>query len=316
MQTCEDSAAVPRHQTTTALLLGGACLGIALFLGGLATTLELGNATVEGFLLIPALPTPLYMVMALVVLACVGITLLISFLRRRKPSDPEQRRQPEAIKTPWQVAVSMLASAALLIVVMLWLVRHGSDLQEWLQRWRAGLEELHASLQASPLPVIQQLQSPVAGYALFFIVIVVYGGIALLGLWVLFDTQGQAAPGQTTEESQQARRVRRAVTVGLRELQQVTEPRQAIIACYARLEHLLEDHGVPLYDTLTPQEYMGAALQGLDLPMDAFAGLVRLFELARYSLHPLDETARQTAITYLETIKSHLEWEAALATRA
>jgi hypothetical protein len=300
----------------TGLLLGGACLGIALFLGGLATTLELGNSTVEGFLLIPALPTPLYMVMALVVLACMGITLLISFLRRRKPSEPEQRRQPGSTKTPWQVAVSMLASAVLLIVVILWLARHGSDLQAWLERWRTGLEELHASLQASPLAVIEQLQSPVAGYALFVIVVVVYGGIALLGLWVLFDTQGHASTVQTPEASQQARRVRHAVTGGLRELQQATDPRQGIIACYARLEHLLEDHGVPVYDTLTPQEYMGAALQGLDLPLDAFAGLVRLFELARYSLHPLDEMARQTAITHLETIKSHLEWEATLATRA
>jgi Domain of unknown function (DUF4129) len=307
---------VPRHQTTKGLLLGGACLGIALFLGGLATTLELGNATVEGFLLIPALPTSLYVVMTLVVLACVVITFLISFLRRRKPSAPEQLRQSETTKTPWQVAVSMLASAVLLLVCILWLARHGSHLQEWLQRWRAGLEELQASLQANPLSVIQQFQSPVAGYALFFIVVVVYGGIALLGLWVLFDTQSRAAPTQTTEESQQARRVRRAVAGGLRELQQVSDPRQAIIACYARLEHLLEDHGVPLYDTLTPQEYMGTALQGLDLPIDAFAGLVQLFELARYSLHPLDETARQAAMTHLETIQSHLEWEAALATRA
>jgi hypothetical protein len=61
---------------------------------------------------------------------------------------------------------------------------------------------------------------------------------------------------------------------------------------------------------------MGTALRGLDLPIDAFAGLVQLFELARYSLHPLDETARQTAMAHLETIQSHLEWEAALATRA
>jgi hypothetical protein len=61
---------------------------------------------------------------------------------------------------------------------------------------------------------------------------------------------------------------------------------------------------------------MGVALQGLDLPMEAFASLVALFEQARYSVHPLDNTARQTAITHLETIKTHLEWETALATRA
>ena len=73
----------------------------------------------------------------------------------------------------------------------------------------------------------------------------------------------------------------RAVAAGLQELRLHTDPRQAIIACYARLEHLLEDYGVPAYGYLTPQEYMGAALHDLDLPTDAFAGLVGLFELAR-----------------------------------
>ena len=102
------------------------------------------------------------------------------------------------------------------------------------------------------------------------------------------------------------RQVQRAVAAGLQELRTHTDPRQAIIACYARLEHLLTDYGVPAYEHLTPQEYMGTALQDLDLPTDAFAGLVALFELARYSLHPLDDTARRTAMAYLEQLQTHL----------
>jgi hypothetical protein len=61
---------------------------------------------------------------------------------------------------------------------------------------------------------------------------------------------------------------------------------------------------------------MGTALQGLDLPVDAFAGLVELFEEARYSLHALDNTARQMAMTHLTALKTHLEREAAVATHA
>jgi hypothetical protein len=79
---------------------------------------------------------------------------------------------------------------------------------------------------------------------------------------------------------------------------------------------LLEDHGVPAYHHLTPQEYMGAALRGLDLPLDAFAALIRLFELARYSLHPLDDAARTTAITHLERLTAHLEGETVRVIRA
>jgi hypothetical protein len=110
--------------------------------------------------------------------------------------------------------------------------------------------------------------------------------------------------------------VRQAVTAGLRELQSHADPRLAIIACYARLEHLLEDYGVPAHAHLTPQEYMGTVLQGVELPMEALSGLVQLFEQARYSLHPLDDMARTRATAYLTTIQTHLTAEAPLATRA
>jgi hypothetical protein len=34
---------------------------------------------------------------------------------------------------------------------------------------------------------------------------------------------------------------------------------------------------------------------------------VALFELARYSLHPLDDTARLAAMAYLEQLQAHLQ---------
>jgi hypothetical protein len=159
---------------------------------------------------------------------------------------------------------------------------------------------------------LRQVDSPLAGYALFAVVLVVYGGLAVLGLWVLFADREHAVTMHTTADPR-TRQVRRAVTAGLHALQQHSDARQAIIACYARLEHLLEDYGVPAYHHLTPQEYMGAALQGIPLPARAFADLVSLFEQARYSLHPLDNTARTLAMIHLATIKNHLEGETVLA---
>ena len=64
---------------------------------------------------------------------------------------------------------------------------------------------------------------------------------------------------------------------------------------------------MPAYEHLTPQEYMGFVLRGLDLPLDAFAGLIRLFEVARYSVHPLDDGARAAAAHHLERLTAHLE---------
>jgi hypothetical protein len=297
-------------------LLAVMSLGLLLYLGGLSATLPLGDASKRGFLLIPALPMPLYVVMISIVLAGVGLTLLASFLqRRRRPAEPPKERVQDPVKTPWQLFVSMLATGTMLCLGVWWLIRYGAPLHQWLEHWRRELGAAPGLLAEGTQTILRQLDSPTAGYALFIVVLVVYGGLALLAIWVLCDGRLRFADG-TPNEDARTRQVRRAFTAGLHELSQHTDPRQAIIACYARLEHLLEDHGIPAYRHLTPQEYMGAALQGIDLPMDAFAGLVDLFEQARYSLHPLDDVARQTAMTQLEMLKAHLEWGAALATRA
>jgi hypothetical protein len=195
-------------------------------------------------------------------------------------------------------------------LMLFWLLRQGSPLREVLQQLRQGL----ADLQANSGPSISQVDSPIVGYALFMVVLVIYGGIAALGIWVLFDARF-AVPAASEAETEDIRRVRRAVTAGLRALHDHDNPRHAIIACYAQLEHLLEDHGMPVHVAFTPQEYMGAALRGIDVPADALAGLVSLFEQARYSLHPLDDTDKQAATDHLETIKTHLEGESAIASR-
>ena len=298
------------YRITAGFLLGAAGLSLGLYLSGLAATLRLGDTAAKGFLLVPKLPTPLYIIMAVVVLLCMSITFLNSVLRRRKPPDDNHLRRTEAIKAPWYARLVTLISMLSVPLMLFWLLRQGSPLREVLQQWRQEL----AALQAGSGPPIFQIDSPIAGYALFLVVLLIYGGIAALGIWVLFE--GHFAISDVSErESEDVRRVRRAVAAGLRALHEQDDPRHAIIACYAQLEHLLEDHGMPAYAALTPQEYMGAALRGIDVPEDAFAGLVALFEQARYSLHPLHDADKQAAAAHLETIKAHLEWESAIATR-
>jgi hypothetical protein len=297
-----------RRRVTVGFLLGTALLGMVLYLSGLTATLSLGSSTVHGFLLIPALSTPMYMAMLLVALAGVGLTLLASTLQRRRRRPPEEPDRVEGPKPYWQSLLTMLMTLALLGLSLIWLIKHGPQLQALFESLRTEIAALQESLGAGRTSFVEQVDSPAAGYVLFGIVLVIYGGMALLALWVLYEDRGSAQAGLSAANPQ-VRRVYRAMTAGLRELREHADPRQAIIACYARLEHLLEDHGVPAYDHLTPQEYMGAVLRDLDLPADAIAGLIRLFELARYSLHPLDDGARMTAIAHLERLKVYLEGE-------
>ena len=296
-----------RRQLIIGLLLGAMFLAVLLYLSGLASTLQFGDAGVRGFLLVPALPTPMYLTMLVVVLAAVGLSLLVSILQRRRgPRSPEPQRESATPKPFWQSMLTMLAWLALVAVALNWLIRHGQEVQGFLERLRADIGAMREAMESGTLPLVEQVGSPTAGYALFVIVVAIYGGIALVALWVLFEDRSYARASGTAENPQ-VRQVRRAMQAGLRELREHADPRQAVIACYARLESLLEDHGVPAYHHLTPQEYMGAALRGLDLPHDAFVGLIRLFELARYSLHPLDDAARAAAIGYLEQLTAHME---------
>ena len=281
-----------RRRIGMGLLLGATLLGLLVYLSGLASTMQFGDATVRGFLLVPALPTPLYVTMLLVALTGVGLTLLASIVqRRRRPERPRPPDGEEARKPLWQMLISSLAWVVLLGLGLKWLVQHGPQVQEFLQRLRTEVGAIQDILGSDSRPLVDQVSSPTAGYALFVIVVVIYGGIGLVALWVLFEDRRYGLDSAVPPDPQ-VRRVQRAMTAGLRELRLHADPRQAIIACYARMEHLLEDHGMPAWRHLTPQEYMGATLKGLDLPLDAFAGLIQLFELARYSLHALDATAR------------------------
>ena len=289
-----------QRQVMPMLFLGAAFLGAILYLSGLAATLQLGDADLPGVLLVPDLPTPLYIVMAVVVVLGVGCTLLASFRQHRRLSR-DQEREPEAVPPPWQVLISALGTLTLVLLGLVWLMRHG----EVLERLRLQISRAQ-ELLAGTHSLVQQVQSPATGYAMFTMVVLVYGGLGLLGLWILYEGWGKTRFQGATDDPH-PRQVQRAVAAGLQELRTHTDPRQAIIACYARLEHLLTDYGLPAYEHLTPQEYMGTALQELDLPTEAFAGLVALFELARYSLHALDDTSRTQAIVYLEQLQAHLE---------
>jgi Domain of unknown function (DUF4129) len=299
-----------RRQLIIGLLLGAMFVAVLLYLNGLAATLQWGESGVHGFLLVPALPTPMYLTMVVVVLAAVGLSLLVSIVQRRRGSRfPEPHRESQAPKPFWQVMLTTLAWVALVAVGLNWLIRHGREVQDFLARVRTEVGAIREALGSGTLPQVDQVSSATAGYTLFVIVVAIYGGIALVALWVLFE-DGAYGRSSRAAEDPQLRQVRRAMQAGLRELREHADPRQAIIACYARLEYLLEDHGVPAYHHLTPQEYMGAALRGLNLPQDAFAGLIRLFELARYSLHPLDDADRAAASAHLERLTAHVEGKA------
>ena len=226
-----------QRQVRPGLLLGAALLGAMLYLSGLSATLQLGDADLPGVLLVPSLPTSLYIVMAVVVVLGIGCTLLASFRQRRRRLSRDQEREPEAVKTPWQALVSTLGTLTLVLLGLVWLMRHGAEVSQLLERLRLQMS-MAQELLAGTHSLVQQVQSPATGYAMFTMVVLVYGGLGLLSLWILYEGWGKMRFQGATDDPR-PRQVQRAVAAGLQELRTHTDPRQAIIACYARLEHLL-----------------------------------------------------------------------------
>jgi hypothetical protein len=100
----------------------------------------------------------------------------------------------------------------------------------------------------------------------------------------------------------------RAAQVGLAEIGDLSrEPREAIIACYAAMEHeLAHVPGAAPQDFDTPTEVLARAVEHRALHADNAARLVALFTEARFSAHVMSEQHRRTAVDVLALILAEL----------
>ena len=97
-----------------------------------------------------------------------------------------------------------------------------------------------------------------------------------------------------------------ALVAGSRALQEDSDPRSAIIGCYAAMERSLADAGSPPRLADTPAEVLGRATAS-GLVRSAWAGtLTGLFRRARYSSHPMTEADRAAAIGALAQVQADL----------
>jgi len=97
-----------------------------------------------------------------------------------------------------------------------------------------------------------------------------------------------------------------ALAAGERALHEDSDPRAAIIGCYAAMERSLADAGSPPRLADTPAEVLGRATAS-GLVRSAWAStLTGLFRRARYSSHPMTEADRATAIGALAQVQSDL----------
>lgn len=141
-----------------------------------------------------------------------------------------------------------------------------------------------------------------------FAVLAVAAGLGALGLavWVSLGVR-RAARDDEGEGPTPPSPLESAVDDSVEDLRAEPDPRRAIVRCYARFERAAAASGVERKPWSTPMEFMREALRRLPLPRTAVPTLTRLFELARFSHHPLGPTERDLALTALDEIRSAMQ---------
>jgi len=102
---------------------------------------------------------------------------------------------------------------------------------------------------------------------------------------------------------------REAVDAALAPLREPTDPRAAVIEAYARMEHVLAKRGIGRQTAEAPREYLERVLRDQGMPERSLTALTALFEEARFSRHPIPETARRRAARELNAARDALAAE-------
>ena len=239
-------------------------------------------------------------------LLALSTIILFSLQRRRRPTEETLAPAPAAQRLPpWAAAL-----VSLLLVVLAWYLvwRYwsGPDGQPIEKAFAviAGLLDL-LTLPQKPPTSIPSLELAIAALLLLLALAV----FAVMALVVMADrlekwwTQREGADRPPA--------VPETLALIQADLRAEPDARVAIIRAYGRFERALAAARAPRAAWQTPAEFMRTTLARLPVPAAPVRRLTALFEVARFSTHPLGAEARDAACDSLDEIGTALEEDAA-----
>ena len=136
------------------------------------------------------------------------------------------------------------------------------------------------------------------------IALVIVTVLAVVALALAIRWRRSDAGGEADGVERRRGRTEQAVEVGLDALRREPDPRRAIIVAYAAMERSLSHAGLGRHSWEAPIEYLRRVLAGaMGAPRDVQT-MTHLFEVAKFSEHPVDESMRSDAIGALERIRT------------
>ena len=232
--------------------------------------------------------------------------ILFSLQRRRRPTEETLAPSPAAQRLPpWAAAL-----VSLLLVVLAWYLvwRYwsGPDGQPIEKAFAAiaGLLDL-LTLPQKPPTSIPSLELAIAALLLLL-------ALAVFAVMVLVAMADRLEKWWTQREgADRPPAVPDPLALIQADLRAEPDARVAIIRAYGRFERALAAARAPRAAWQTPAEFMRTTLARLPVPAAPVRRLTALFEVARFSTHPLGAEARDAACDSLDEIGTALEEDAA-----
>lgn len=227
-------------------------------------------------------------------------------------------------------ALAAAAAAAVLMAAVAWAAGTGSPVGLHLLTLPTGPDGSPlAGLLGEPAPTAVPMQDPTAGLDIVPVVLRrIMQAVALLLIalcvlavlnrirWGRFGLRltrpdrgldafvvGEAAEDEEVDE---AAALAREIRAGIRALDADPAPREAVIACWLRLEAAAAASGVPRGPAETPAELVARVLAAHRVRRPALERLAEAYRWARYSPHRVDEHTRERARHALEDVERDL----------
>ena len=218
---------------------------------------------------------------------------------RRQPGEDPPEGTGEARRVPtWVRAVRQIAGFLYFVALAYALSRGGVSLDAILALGAGAGSAGGTALAAAAA------ESAPALVTWSFAVLAVFAGLGALGLALWVSLGPRLARPDDEGEGPAASPLEAAVDDSVEDLRAEPDPRRAIVRCYARFERAAAASGVERKPWSTPMEFMREALRRLPLPRTAVPTLTGLFELARFSHHPLGPSERDRALAALDEIRT------------
>ncbi len=135
--------------------------------------------------------------------------------------------------------------------------------------------------------------------------VIVVSSLAVLalvvGAWLVHEHL-RTEPKQTQVAAELAALLERTIA----DLRSEPDPRIAVIAAYAQMEHALAGVGLTRRADEAPREYLGRVLPDVGAQTASVERLTRLFERAKFSPHAIDAAMKDEAIDALELLRDDL----------